>query len=126
MQGYINSNKEVRDAGFKLIMLVYRFIGDSVRNYFRDLRQPQINALEEGFENEDGQGHIEDMDKHNEFMNESKLIFDKNEGNNNKNAQNKNKIEKTNYNDYDEQPINNNINNNFNENMNSQALSQGI
>lgn len=54
MNGYKNPNKEVRDAGFNLIMLVYRFIGDGVRGYYKDLRQPQINALEEGFENEDG------------------------------------------------------------------------
>ena len=52
-------NKEVRDAAFKVIMNVYKYIGDSVRGYFKDLRPALVNVLEEGFENLDGLGNYE-------------------------------------------------------------------
>ncbi len=54
INAFKNPNKDVRDASFTLIMNCYKYIGDNVRNYFKDLRPAQITTLEEGFEQIDG------------------------------------------------------------------------
>ena len=54
INSFKNPNKEVRDAAFALIMNSYKYIGDNVRSYFKDLRPAQITTLEEGFEQVDG------------------------------------------------------------------------
>lgn len=52
---YKNPNKEVRDAAFSLIMNCYRFLGNEVKAYYNDLRPPQIELLEEGFDKIDSE-----------------------------------------------------------------------
>lgn len=78
ISNFKNANKEVRDSAFKLIMNIYRYIGDGVRGYFKDLRPAQVTILEEGFDGLDGLNRPEDndMDQNNEFMNDSKMIYD--------------------------------------------------
>jgi hypothetical protein len=45
-----NPNKDVRDNAFSLIMTIYKFIGEDIKKHFKILRQAQIIALEEGFD----------------------------------------------------------------------------
>jgi centrosomal protein CEP104 len=91
---YKDPNKEIRDAAFNLIMNVFKFIGDGVRRYFKDLRPAQVNALEEGFENLDGlNDHGNNEDDGQEFMNNSQMIYKNREPSGSKNAPNK-KVEK--------------------------------
>ena len=54
INSFKNPNKEVRDASYQLIMNCYKYIGDTIRNHFKDLRPAQITTLEEGFEQLDG------------------------------------------------------------------------
>jgi len=54
ISGFKHANKDVRDAAYNLILNIYKYIGDNVRNYFKDLRPVQINALDEGFDKLDG------------------------------------------------------------------------
>ena len=51
--GYRNPNKEVRDAAYDVIMNCYKFMGQQVRSFYKDLRQAQIETLEEGFDKVD-------------------------------------------------------------------------
>lgn len=117
INGFKNSNKEVRDAAFSLIMNVYKFIGEGVRSYFKDLRPAQVNMLEEGFENVDGLGNNEggnDQEEpyeNNEIMNESQLIFAKNKDKKNEQPKKSNLKSNTKNNDSfeDNEGIYNNI-----------------
>jgi centrosomal protein CEP104 len=47
---YKNPNKDVRDASYSLIMSCYKFLGNEVKAYYNDLRPPQRELLEEGFD----------------------------------------------------------------------------
>jgi hypothetical protein len=82
ISGYKNPNKEVRDAAYNLIMNIYRYMGDGIRSFFKDLRPAQLNLLEEGFENTDGvNGHPannnnQSNDDNEEFNNESQMMYD--------------------------------------------------
>jgi len=88
VNAYKDPSKEVRDAAFLVIMDVFRYIGDDVRKYFKELRQAQINALEEGFENLDGlnsygagaHGNVNgngNKDEEGEFENDSEITYNK-------------------------------------------------
>jgi len=57
--GYKNPNKDVRDSAFNLLMNIYRFIGEDVKKYFKDLRPAQVSALEEGFDSVEVVGNNE-------------------------------------------------------------------
>jgi centrosomal protein CEP104 len=101
INGYKDPNKDVRDASFNLIMNVYKYLGEGVRKYFKDLRQAQINTLEEGFENIDGLnqygGNHENDENQNQFDNSPIMIENKNKkgGESENNLQNKkNKVKK--------------------------------
>jgi len=54
INGFKHANKDVRDAAYNLILNVFKYIGDNVRTYFKELRPVQISALEEGFDRLDG------------------------------------------------------------------------
>jgi hypothetical protein len=50
VNGFKNPTKDVRDSAYNLIMNIYKFIGDDIKKHLKDLRPPQVSALEEGFD----------------------------------------------------------------------------
>jgi hypothetical protein len=113
INGLKNSNKEVREAALKLIMNIYRFIGDNVRNYYKDLRQPQINMLEEGFEKVDGLGGNVEQDDDNNNNHYNKGVNNQyNDDNDDQMDYDNNKNNKKNMIDKNKKKIGNNNNNN--------------
>lgn len=97
INGFKDPNKDVRDASFNLIMNVYKYLGEEIKKYFKDLRQAQINTLEEGFENIDGLnqhgGNLE-LDNHDEQFDNSPIM---NENKNKKGAESKKNNNKKNF-----------------------------
>lgn len=100
---FSHQNKEVRDISFKVIMEAYRFIGDNVKNYYKGLRKPQIDLLEEGFDNVDSI-HVNKKYQDDNFIetnkfNEKKAILNNAKTNNNNNMSygNIENIENNNY-----------------------------
>ena len=84
VNSYKNPNKEVRDAAYQLIMNCYKYIGDNVKNYFKDLRQPQINTLEDGFDQLDSLNNYVDNTKKNVNSKNKKQPKNEEEDNNNR------------------------------------------
>ena len=54
MKGYNNPQVAVRDAALQLIVILYKFAGDKIRNYYGNLRPAQINNIEDTIAREDG------------------------------------------------------------------------
>ena len=82
-----NPNKDVRDTSYNLLMNIYKYIGDEVKKYFKDLRPPQVSALEEGFDGVE----VISIPKAGRALN-SNLINIKNVNNENNNNQKINKL----------------------------------
>jgi hypothetical protein len=54
IQCYKNSNKEIRDGGYSALMLLYRKMGEKLKNYLTDIRKAQMDLLQDGFNEIDG------------------------------------------------------------------------
>ena len=54
IKGYTNPQNTVREAALELIKSVYRFVGDKVRPYFKNLRPAQVNTIEDALMVVDG------------------------------------------------------------------------
>ena len=65
--GFKNSNKEVRDAGLNLIKNCYKFLGNEVKAYYNDLRQPQRELLDEEFDKIDSETAKDKYKDNNQF-----------------------------------------------------------
>lgn len=109
--GFKNPNKDVRNAAYNLIMSCYKFLGNEVKSYYNDLRQPQRELLEEGFDKIDSETVGQKYGDNNDIMGriESESPKKTNKGNMNKNNRNDNF-------DNEEQQINNKNSNNYNNN----------
>lgn len=51
---YKNSNKEIRDEAYSIIMKLYRSMGAKIKSYLSDVRKAQLDLLQEGFDEIDG------------------------------------------------------------------------
>ncbi|MCQ2818179.1 MAG: hypothetical protein MJ252_13010 [archaeon] len=54
IKGYTNQQNTVREAALEVIKSVYRYEGDKVRPYFKELRPAQINTIEDALSSIDG------------------------------------------------------------------------
>ena len=54
IKGYTNPNNFVREAALQLIVNIYKYEGDRVRPYFKDLRPAQVNTIEDALMAVDG------------------------------------------------------------------------
>ncbi len=54
IKGYTNPQNTVREAALQVIISIYRYEGDKVRPYFKDLRPAQINTIEDALAAIDG------------------------------------------------------------------------
>lgn len=116
---YKSPNKEIRDSAYNLIMNCYKFLGGEIRAYYNDLRQPQKELLEEGFNKIDLE-QVGDKYKDNNKFNE-KEINKKLQGNKGK------KMDSNDYNDNSDYTDNknNNVKNSNNKFSNPYGHEEG-
>lgn len=54
VEGFKNSNKEIRDAAHECILELYKVMGSAIKKFLDELRPAQIELLEKGFNDIDG------------------------------------------------------------------------
>ena len=86
IKGYTNPHNLVREAALQLIVNIYKYEGDRVRPYFKELRPAQINTIEDALMAVDGldevqgqneqpiQGGYDQGDGGNEIVNNSQML----------------------------------------------------
>jgi len=89
IKGYTNPQNLVREAALELIVSIYRYSGDKVRNYFQDLRPAQINTIEDALANADGLDDYVGNNTNNEMVNNSQML---NQEQQNEYSENNNKM----------------------------------
>ena len=83
MKGYNNPQVAVRDAALQLIVILYKFAGDKIRNYYGNLRPAQINNIEDTIAREDGLNDnvINDNNNINENIEAGDFAYEEDGGN---------------------------------------------
>ena len=69
IKGYTNPQNTVRESALNLIVSLYKYVGDKVKNYFSSLRPAQIKSIEETL----SQLNTNNMDN-NEMVNNSQML----------------------------------------------------
>jgi hypothetical protein len=97
IKGYTNPQNTVRESALNLIVSLYKYVGDKVKNYFTTLRPAQIKSIEETL------SQINNNVDNNEMVNNSQMLnkemqnqyHDTLQKNNNNNNNNNEDVEHT-------------------------------
>jgi hypothetical protein len=80
VKGYSHSQKNVRDAALKLILTLYKYEGNNIQTYYQNLRQAQINTIEDAiYKMNSGKDDVNcDNDDDNNDYNEQHVVSSNN------------------------------------------------